>query len=146
MDGRPGVVDARGRASASEARALLYGFTEYHLERRMKSAARSLREDRAVSSYLSDIDRDPCRAHVAIVMDGNGRWAKQRGLPRTEGHDAGEEALFDAVKGGVEVGLEWLTVYAFSTENWKRPPARCGTCMNFNRDAPAAPPRRAARR
>ena len=61
-------------------------------------------------------------AHVAIVMDGNGRWAKQRGLPRTEGHAAGEEALFDTVEGAIEVGLKWLTVYAFSTENWRRPP------------------------
>ena len=55
-------------------------------------------------------------------MDGNGRWAKQRGLPRTEGHAAGEEALFDTVDGALDIGLEWLTVFAFSTENWKRPP------------------------
>jgi undecaprenyl diphosphate synthase len=54
-------------------------------------------------------------------MDGNGRWATKRGLPRTEGHRAGEEALLDATKGAVELGLEWFTVYAFSTENWRRP-------------------------
>jgi undecaprenyl diphosphate synthase len=84
-------------------------------------------------SYLSDIDRDRVPAHVAIVMDGNGRWAQQRGLPRTEGHGAGEEALFDTVKGGVEVGLEWMTVYAFSTENWKRPAGEVLYLMNFNR-------------
>ena len=59
--------------------------------------------------------------HVALVMDGNGRWAKQRGLPRTEGHAAGEEALFDTVEGALDIGLKWLTVYAFSTENWRRP-------------------------
>ncbi len=59
--------------------------------------------------------------HVACVMDGNGRWATRRGLPRTEGHRAGEEALLDAAKGAVELGLEWFTVYAFSTENWRRP-------------------------
>ena len=61
---------------------------------------------------------------MAIVMDGNGRWATQRGLQRTEGHAAGEEALADTVEGGVEVGLKWLTVYAFSTENWRRPRGR----------------------
>jgi undecaprenyl diphosphate synthase len=70
---------------------------------------------------------------VAIVMDGNGRWAKQRGLARTEGHSAGEEALFDVVDGAIEIGLEWLTVYAFSTENWKRPPSEVRYLMYFNR-------------
>ncbi len=54
-------------------------------------------------------------------MDGNGRWARKRGLPRSEGHNAGEEALFDVVEGALELGIEWFTVYAFSTENWKRP-------------------------
>src|ERR671930_1421629 len=71
--------------------------------------------------------------HVAIVMDGNGRWATQRGLPRTEGHAAGETALADTVEGGVEVGLQWLTVFAFSTENWRRPPGEVLYLMNFNR-------------
>src|SRR5262249_46534412 len=66
---------------------------------------------------------DPRRmpVHVACVMDGNGRWAQKRGLPRTEGHRAGEQALFDAICGAVDLGLEWFTVYAFSTENWRRP-------------------------
>jgi undecaprenyl diphosphate synthase len=66
---------------------------------------------------------DPTRMprHVACVMDGNGRWATRRGLPRTEGHRAGEEALLEAAKGAVELGIEWFTVYAFSTENWRRP-------------------------
>ncbi len=86
-----------------------------------------------MSSYLHDIDRTRVPRHVAIVMDGNGRWAKQRGLPRTEGHGAGEEALWDTVKGAVQVGVEWLTVYAFSTENWARPPAEVLYLMNFNR-------------
>jgi undecaprenyl diphosphate synthase len=86
-----------------------------------------------VSTYLSDIDRDNVPAHVGIVMDGNGRWAKQRGLPRTEGHAAGEEAMFDTVKGGVEVGLRWLTMFAFSTENWNRPKAEVRYLMGFNR-------------
>jgi undecaprenyl diphosphate synthase len=86
-----------------------------------------------MSSYLADIDRTKVPAHVAIVMDGNGRWAKQRGLPRTDGHAAGEAALWDTVKGAVEVGVKWLTVYAFSTENWSRPPAEVLFLMNFNR-------------
>jgi undecaprenyl diphosphate synthase len=70
--------------------------------------------------------------HVAIVMDGNGRWAGQRGLPRTRGHEAGEAALFDTVEGAIDAGLSWLTVYAFSTENWRRPAAEVRFLMNFN--------------
>jgi undecaprenyl diphosphate synthase len=65
-------------------------------------------------------------------MDGNGRWARQRGLKRTEGHAAGEEALFDTVEGGLEIGLPWLTVYAFSTENWRRPLDEVRFLMRFN--------------
>jgi undecaprenyl diphosphate synthase len=84
-------------------------------------------------SYLSDLDRSRLPRHVAIVMDGNGRWAKQRGLARTEGHKAGEEALYDVVEGALDVGLEWLTVYAFSTENWKRPPSEVRFLLHFNR-------------
>ena len=86
-----------------------------------------------MSSYLHDLDPDRIPAHVAIVMDGNGRWAQQRGLPRTDGHGAGEEALWDTVKGGVQVGLRWLTVFAFSTENWSRPTPEVLYLMNFNR-------------
>ena len=70
--------------------------------------------------------------HVAIVMDGNGRWAQQRGLKRTEGHAAGEEALFDTVDGALEIGLPWLTVFAFSTENWRRPLDEVRFLMGFN--------------
>lgn len=72
--------------------------------------------------------------HVAIVMDGNGRWAKERGLPRTSGHEAGELALLDAVYGALEIGVKYLTVYAFSTENWKRSPEEVKFLMNFNRE------------
>lgn len=71
-----------------------------------------------------ELDRlDPNRIprHVACVMDGNGRWATKQGLPRTEGHRAGEEALFDAVCGALDLGITYFTVYAFSTENWRRP-------------------------
>jgi len=59
--------------------------------------------------------------HVAIVMDGNGRWAQQRGLPRTDGHRAGEDAVARAVHAALDLGVGWLTLYAFSTENWRRP-------------------------
>jgi undecaprenyl diphosphate synthase len=69
---------------------------------------------------------------VAIVMDGNGRWAQRRGLKRTDGHAAGEEALFDTVEGGLEIGLRWMTVFAFSTENWRRPLDEVRFLMRFN--------------
>ncbi|MDO5629598.1 MAG: isoprenyl transferase [Mobilicoccus sp.] len=72
--------------------------------------------------------------HVAIVMDGNGRWANQRGLPRTQGHEAGEAALLDVVAGAIEAGIPALSAYAFSTENWKRSPAEVRFLMGFNRD------------
>jgi len=72
--------------------------------------------------------------HVAVVMDGNGRWAHQRGLPRTRGHEAGEAALFDVVEGAIEVGVRWISAYAFSTENWKRSPEEVRFLMGFNRD------------
>ena len=78
------------------------------------------------------IDRSRVPAHVACVMDGNGRWAARRGLPRTEGHAAGEEALLDAVEGALEIGIRWLTVYAFSTENWRRPVDEVRYLMRFN--------------
>jgi undecaprenyl diphosphate synthase len=72
--------------------------------------------------------------HVAIVMDGNGRWAKQRGLPRTAGHEAGESSLLDCVHGALELGIPYLSAYAFSTENWKRSPDEVRFLMGFNRD------------
>ena len=72
--------------------------------------------------------------HVAVVMDGNGRWAKARGLPRTEGHKMGEFALLDVVKGAIDLGIEAVSVYAFSTENWKRSPEEVRFLMGFNRD------------
>ncbi len=121
--GRP--APARGQGSAVRVRGVPPGAPD--------EVGADAREDRAVSSYLSDIDRTKVPAHVAIVMDGNGRWATQRGLPRTEGHGAGEEALWDTVNGAVEVGVRWLTVFAFSTENWARPPSEVLYLMNFNR-------------
>lgn len=72
--------------------------------------------------------------HVAIVMDGNGRWANARGLPRTAGHEAGEAALLDVVAGAIEIGVKHVSAYAFSTENWKRSPEEVRFLMGFNRD------------
>jgi len=72
--------------------------------------------------------------HVAIVMDGNGRWARQRGLPRTAGHEAGESSLFDVVEGAIEIGVKAISAYAFSTENWTRSPEEVRFLMGFNRD------------
>ena len=83
--------------------------------------------------------------HVACVMDGNGRWAKARGLPRTEGHGAGETALLDVVNGALEIGIKWITLYAFSTENWRRPPDEVRYLMNFNQSLLMRRPRRAQR-
>ena len=77
---------------------------------------------------------DAVPRHVALVMDGNGRWAKARGLPRTEGHKRGEAALFDVVEGAIEIGVKYLSAYAFSTENWKRSPDEVRFLMGFNRD------------
>lgn len=76
-----------------------------------------------------DLRRLP--SHVAIIMDGNGRWAQERGLPRSEGHRAGMEALRGVVEASLEIKLPVLTVYAFSTENWKRPPEEVAVLMNL---------------
>ena len=80
------------------------------------------------------IPADVVPRHVAIVMDGNGRWANARGLPRTRGHEMGEAALLDVVAGGIEVGVKHISAYAFSTENWKRSPDEVRFLMGFNRD------------
>ncbi|GAB3679171.1 isoprenyl transferase [Saccharopolyspora dendranthemae] len=72
--------------------------------------------------------------HVAVVMDGNGRWANERGLPRVEGHKRGEAVVLELAKGAIELGVKWLSLYAFSTENWKRSPEEVRFLMGFNRD------------
>jgi undecaprenyl diphosphate synthase len=72
--------------------------------------------------------------HVAIVMDGNGRWAHARGLPRIEGHRAGEASLMDVLHGAMELGVGTISAYAFSTENWRRSPEEVRFLMGFNRD------------
>ena len=73
------------------------------------------------SSLLDQIDRSRLPVHVAIIMDGNGRWAKKRNLPRTAGHKAGVEAVRRVVRAAGEIGIKYLTLYAFSVENWRRP-------------------------
>ena len=80
------------------------------------------------------LDKRLIPQHVAVVMDGNGRWAKARGLPRTAGHEAGEAALFDLVNGAIEIGVKEISAYAFSTENWKRSPDEVKFLMGFNRE------------
>ena len=77
----------------------------------------------------ADLERLP--RHVAIIMDGNGRWAKRRGLPRTAGHAAGAETFRTVATYAKDIGLEFLTVYAFSTENWKRPQEEVDAIMNL---------------
>ena len=73
-------------------------------------------------------------AHVAIVMDGNGRWAHAQGLPRIEGHRAGEASLMDVLHGAIELGVGTVSAYAFSTENWRRSPEEVRFLMGFNKD------------
>ena len=80
------------------------------------------------------IPADLVPRHVAIVMDGNGRWAAARGLPRTAGHEAGESSLLDCVHGAIELGIGAISAYAFSTENWRRSPDEVRFLMGFNRD------------
>ncbi|WP_460843682.1 isoprenyl transferase [Nocardioides marmoraquaticus] len=80
------------------------------------------------------VPADLVPGHVAIVMDGNGRWAEERGLPRTAGHTEGESSLFDVVEGAIEVGVKAISAYAFSTENWSRSADEVKFLMGFNRD------------
>ncbi len=79
----------------------------------------------------SNIDIDSIPKHIAIIMDGNGRWAKQRMLPRSMGHRAGVEALRDVIKTASNIGVKYLTLYAFSTENWKRPDSEISILMKL---------------
>jgi undecaprenyl diphosphate synthase len=81
-----------------------------------------------------DVPKELVPKHVAVIMDGNGRWARARGLPRTAGHEAGEAALLDLVKGAVEAGVGAVSAYAFSTENWRRSADEVRFLMGFNRD------------
>src|ERR1700689_4951397 len=81
-----------------------------------------------------DLPRELVPRHVALVMDGDGRWAANRGLARTEGHKVGESSLLDVIMGAIELGIPYLSAYAFSTENWRRSPDEVRFLMGFNRD------------
>jgi undecaprenyl diphosphate synthase len=96
-------------------------------------SARSFRTPKPHPSgaTVPHVPSDLVPRHVALVMDGNGRWATERGLPRTRGHEAGEDALFDCVEGAIELGIGWLSAYAFSTENWKRSADEVAFLMRF---------------
>ena len=83
---------------------------------------------------LEAVDPERIPRHVGLILDGNGRWANARGLPRTAGHAAGEAALFDTVEGALEIGIEWLTAFTFSTENWARSEEEVEFLMWFNED------------
>ena len=83
---------------------------------------------------LSRVDMERVPAHIGLILDGNGRWANQRGLPRTAGHLAGEAALFDTVEGALAMGVRWLTAFTFSTENWLRSEDEVEFLMWFNED------------
>lgn len=78
---------------------------------------------------LQQINRNTLPAHIAVIMDGNGRWARKRGLPRVAGHRSGIRAVREVVEGSAELGVSVLTLYAFSVENWKRPAAEVRTLM-----------------
>ena len=86
---------------------------------------------RKMPHTAGEVDKNRLPRHIAIIMDGNGRWAKQRSLPRTAGHKAGAEVFRDIATYCKELGVEYLTVYAFSTENWKRPAEEVGTIMGL---------------
>src|SRR3989442_3320106 len=86
------------------------------------------------SDLLPQIDRSALPAHVAVIMDGNGRWARKRGLPRVAGHRAGTRAVREIVEGCAELHVSALTLYAFSVENWKRPRAEVSTLMSLLRE------------
>jgi undecaprenyl diphosphate synthase len=92
----------------------------------------SLRKKRSIDYKKQyNIDYNKLPKHIAIIMDGNGRWAKKRGLPRASGHRAGVEALREAIKTSSDIGIKVLTLYAFSTENWKRPKKEVDALMNL---------------
>src|SRR5262245_61630511 len=92
---------------------------------------RSTRMAKKSSELLQHIDRGALPSHIAIIMDGNGRWARKRGLPRVAGHRAGIHAVREVVEGSAELGIPVLTLYAFSVENWKRPRAEVATLMQL---------------
>lgn len=86
-------------------------------------------------SYIEQIDKTRIPQHVAIIMDGNGRWAKQRGKERTYGHHAGAETVLKITEDAARLGIKYLTLYTFSTENWNRPQKEVSALMNLLLDS-----------
>ena len=86
-------------------------------------------------SYIEQIDKTRIPQHVAIIMDGNGRWAKQRGKERTYGHHAGAETVQRITEDAARLGIKYLTLYTFSTENWNRPQEEVTALMNLLLDS-----------
>ncbi len=91
---------------------------------------------RLTNKRIAELGIDPKSIpnHVGVIMDGNGRWAEKRELRRTQGHLQGEESLFECIEGAIELGIPWLTVFGFSTENWNRPKEEVQFLINFNRE------------
>ena len=98
-------------------------------ECRLSSSWPGFRQDRPTKRWRVRSNFEQLPAHVAIIMDGNGRWAAQRHLPRVEGHRAGIDSVRDVVETSARLGIDVLTLYAFSVENWKRPRAEVNTLM-----------------
>ena len=82
-------------------------------------------------ALLTEFDAERTPAHIAIIMDGNGRWAAKRGLPRLAGHSAGAKAVKEAIAAAIELGISYLTIYSFSSENWNRPQAEVSGLMSL---------------
>ena len=85
-------------------------------------------------TFKEQIDKTRLPKHIAIIMDGNGRWAKKQGKLRTFGHHNGVDSVRETTEAAAELGVEYLTLYAFSTENWRRSPDEVKFLMGFNRD------------
>ena len=83
---------------------------------------------------IPDFPKNKVPRHIGVIMDGNGRWAKQRGMVRTNGHQAAEPVVFDTIAGAIEAGVRYLSLYTFSTENWKRSPQEVRFLMGFSRE------------
>ena len=84
-------------------------------------------------SIIPDFPKNKVPRHIGVIMDGNGRWAQQRGLIRTDGHQAAEPVVFDTIAGAIEAGVRYLSLYTFSTENWKRSGDEVGALMQLFR-------------
>jgi undecaprenyl diphosphate synthase len=92
-----------------------------------------LNADLKTAAVTTDLSGEGVPAHVAIIMDGNGRWAARRGLPRVEGHRRGVEAVRRTVRSAIELGIRYLTIYSFSSENWRRPAEEVSDLMGLLR-------------